>query len=127
MVNSESDLSGKYAPHSLADTLGIGLAIQVLRRRMLLMAIVGATAAVGTLAFTMLRTPTYTATALLMVTPRQEAAAPATAASQASGVDAEVELLRSPALMNELALALGMQGAGATGASAAVVEDLSGA
>lgn len=127
MVNSESDLSRKYAPRSLADLLGIGAAIQVLRRRMLLLAIVGAAAAAATLAFTMLRTPTYTATALLMVTPRQEAPAQATAASQASGVDAEVELLRSPALMNQLAVALGMQSAGATGPSVAVIDDLSGA
>jgi capsular exopolysaccharide synthesis family protein len=122
MASSESDLSSKYAPRSLADILGITAMIQVLRRRMLFMAIVGGAALVATLAVLMLRTPTYTATALLMVTPRQEAPAQA---SQASGVDAEVELLRSPALMNQLAAALGMQSAGATGASAAVIEDLS--
>ncbi|MGH6950166.1 MAG: GumC family protein [Vitreimonas sp.] len=127
MANSESDLSRKYAPRSLADLVGITAAIQVLRRRMLLMAIVGAVAAATTLGAAMLRTPTFTATALLLVTPRQDVAVQATAASQTSGVDAEVELLRSPALMNQLAAALGLQGAGATGASMEVIEDLSSA
>ncbi len=127
-MNSISDLSREPTSRSLADALGVMAVLQVLRRRMLLMAIVGAAAAVVTLAFTMLRTPTYTATALLMITPRQEApAAAAVVGSPASSVDAEVELLRSPALINQLATALGMQNTANPAAATVIGEELSGA
>ena len=126
MVNTETDLSRKLAPRSFADLLGITAALQVMRRRTLLMTIVGLLAAAGTFAFLMLRTPTYTATALLMVTPRQDLTAPAGAVgAQASGVDAEVELLRSQALMNELAVALGMQAERNGTPTLDITEDLS--
>lgn len=125
-MNREVDLSRKYAPRSLADLLGVSAALQVLRRRMLLITIVGAGAAVVTLAFLMLREPTYTATALLLVSPRSEAAAQVSVGSpQSDAVDAEVELLRSPALMNQLAVALGMQAGRDTVAPLDVTEDLS--
>jgi capsular exopolysaccharide synthesis family protein len=127
-MNSISDLSRQPMPRSLADLLGVMVVLQVLRRRMLLMAIAGGAAAVVTLAFMMLRPPVYTATALLMVTPRAEAPAQASVAgSQASSVDAEVELLRSPALINQLAAALGMQNATDPAAATVIGEELSGA
>ncbi len=100
----------KFAPRGLADMIGVTAALTMLRRRMLLVSIMGASVALVTFAFMMLRAPTYTATSLLILTPRQEAAASAAAAE--SGLDSEIELLRSPALLNDLAVALGMQNEG---------------
>lgn len=113
----------KFAPRGLADMIGITAALTMLRRRMLLVSIVGVAVAALTFAFMMLRPPTYTATSLLILTPRQEAAA--TAAAAESGIDSEIELLRSPALMNDLAVALGIQNEGV--ADSNVIGDLASA
>ncbi|MEZ5996680.1 MAG: AAA family ATPase [Hyphomonadaceae bacterium] len=109
----------KSAPRGLADMLGLTAALNMLRRRMLLISIVGVAAALATFALMMLRAPTYTATALLIATPSTQTAAPTTIAGpQEPGLEAEIELLRSPALLGQLASALGMQGGdGAAAAS----------
>lgn len=92
------------APRGLADMLGITAAKNMFRRRMWLITIGAAVAALLTFAVIMLQPRAYTATALLMVNQPT-----ATTATQLSPLDAEVALLRSPALMGELAAALGMQ------------------
>jgi capsular exopolysaccharide synthesis family protein len=102
--------AGACAPRGLAEMLGITALMTMLRRRMVVVAIVGFTAAIATLAFMLVRTPTYTATSLLIISPRQASdAAAAGAFNSSSLVNSEIELLRSPALMNELAIALGLQ------------------
>jgi capsular exopolysaccharide synthesis family protein len=102
-------------PRGVADMLGITAALQIFRRRMLLICGTGLTAALAALALSMLRPAEYTATALLMVTPPQQTTA--AVAAQAPGIESELELLRSPALLSELAIALGMQeGSAETGA-----------
>lgn len=104
-------------PQGLAELLGVTAALQVLRRRLLIMCVVGLVAAAATFAFLMLRTPTYSATALLMINPRQERVLSSEDVvgqlpRESSAIDSEIELLRSPALMNELATALGMSEGG---------------
>jgi capsular exopolysaccharide synthesis family protein len=124
MVNKDQAAdTHKSAPRGLADMIGVTALIQMLRRRQMLIAAVGVTAAVATFAFMMLRAPTYTATALLMISPPQQAQGVGAPQAQDSAVDSEIELLRSPALMNELASALGE--GDAADASGGVVEDLS--
>ena len=100
-----SEATRKSAPRGIADILGITAAINMLRRRMWLITFTAITAAIATFALLMLQPRVYNATALLILNQ------PATSASgQMTPVDAEIALLRSPALMNELATALGMQG-----------------
>jgi succinoglycan biosynthesis transport protein ExoP len=96
----------KYAPRGLADMLGLTAALNMLRRRMWLVTGVGLGAAALTFAIIMLQPRVYTATALLMINSSQQAGA---SPSQMSALEAEIALLRSPALMGELAVALGMQ------------------
>jgi polysaccharide biosynthesis transport protein len=96
----------KYAPRGLADVLGLTSAINMLRRRMWLVTGVGVSAAVITFATIMLQPREYTATSLLMINSSQQTAA---SPNQMSALEAEIALLRSPALMGELAVALGMQ------------------
>lgn len=102
------------APQGLAELFGVTAAMQMLRRRFLVMILVGASVAAAAATFLMLQTPTYTATSLLMINPRQERVLNSEAVVgalplQSSAIDSEIELLRSPALMNDLAEALGMQ------------------
>ncbi len=106
VVNKEPaiDPTRRDAPRGLADMLGLTAAKNIFRRRMWLITIGAAVAAVLTFAIIMLQPRIYTATAMLML--NQQAA---TNTQQVSPLDAEVALLRSPALMNELAAALGMQ------------------
>jgi succinoglycan biosynthesis transport protein ExoP len=99
--------SRKESPRGLADMIGLTAAKNMFRRRMWLVTIGGAVAAVVTFGAIMLQPKTYTATSLLII--NQSAAAQP---GQVSPLDAEVALLRSPALMNELAAALGMQTGG---------------
>jgi succinoglycan biosynthesis transport protein ExoP len=109
VVNKEPaiDPSRKYAPRGLADMLGLTAAINMLRRRTWLVCSVGGIAAVGTFAAMMLQPTVYTATALLNVNSQiSTSAAPQTT----TPLEAEIALLRSPALMGELTAALGMQG-----------------
>lgn len=106
--------SGSSAPQGLAELFGVTAAMQMLRRRFLIMALVGVTVAAAAFAFLMLRPPTYSATALLYINPRQERVLDSEAVVgalplQSSAIDSEIELLRSPALMTELATALGLQ------------------
>jgi len=101
------------APQGLAELFGITGALQMLRRRMLIMALVGVTVAVGAFAYLMLQTPRYSATALVMINPRQERVLDNESVigqlpRDSSTIDSEIELLRSPALLNELGQALGM-------------------
>ena len=100
-------------PQGLAELFGITAALQMLRRRALIMTLVGVTVAVGAFAFLMLQTPRYSATALVMINPRQERVIDNESVIGAlprdsSTIDSEIELLRSPALLNELGQALGM-------------------
>lgn len=108
VVNKEPsiDPSRKEAPRGLADMVGLTAAKNMFRRRMWLITIGAAVAAVLTFAIIMLQPRVYTATSMLML----NQAPAATAANQISPIEAEVALLRSPALMNELAAALGMDG-----------------
>jgi capsular exopolysaccharide synthesis family protein len=109
VVNKEPSLdpSRNEAPRGLADMIGLTAAKNMFRRRMWLITIGAAAAAVLTFAGIMLQPRTYTATSMLILNQMPLAAT----ATQASPIDAEVALLRSPALMNELAAALGMDGA----------------
>ncbi|MGQ0533366.1 MAG: GumC family protein [Caulobacteraceae bacterium] len=97
----------KQAPRGLADMLGLTALINMLRRRMWLVTGVGLSSAALAFSIIMLQPPVYAATALLLLntTPTTNAAP-----GQMTALEAEVALLRSPALMNELAAALGMQG-----------------
>jgi succinoglycan biosynthesis transport protein ExoP len=108
VVNKEPSLKPQRseAPRGLADMLGLTAAKNMFRRRMWLITIGAAVAAVLTFAIIMLQPRTYTATSMLML----NQAPIATTAGQISPIEAEVALLRSPALMNELATALGMDG-----------------
>ncbi|MBL8558665.1 MAG: polysaccharide biosynthesis tyrosine autokinase [Hyphomonadaceae bacterium] len=119
-MNNETPASGppgypsSAAPQGLAELFGVTAALQMLRRRALIMAIVGVTAMVVAFAFLMMRTPSYSATSLLIINPRQERVLNSEAVMgslplQSQAIDSEIELLRSPALMGELATALGMQ------------------
>lgn len=101
------------APQGLAELFGVTAALQMVRRRWLIMALVGAMATVAVAVFMMARTPQYSATALLIINPRQERVVESEAVMgqlplQSSAIDSEIELLRSPALMSELATALGL-------------------
>lgn len=109
VVNKEPSLdpSRNEAPRGLADMIGLTAAKNMFRRRMWLITIGAAAAALLTFAGIMLQPRTYTATSMLILNQLPSAAT----ATQASPIDAEVALLRSPALMNELAAALGMDGA----------------
>jgi len=109
VVNKEPSLdpSRNEAPRGLADMIGLTAAKNMFRRRMWLITIGAAAAAVLTFAGIMLQPRTFTATSMLILNQLPSAAT----ATQASPIDAEVALLRSPALMNELAAALGMDGA----------------
>jgi exopolysaccharide transport family protein len=122
------------APQGLAELFGITGALQMLRRRMLVMSLVGLTVAAATFTFLMLRTPVYSATALVMINPRQERVTNSQDVMgdlprDSSAIDSEIELLRSPALMSELAEALGMAGRsparGAPASGAAIAAALS--
>ena len=68
-----SDPSHKAPPRGLADVLGVTALMQMMRRRVWLMLIAGAVAAVSAFAFLMLREPTFSATALLIANPREAA------------------------------------------------------
>lgn len=115
----------RSAPRGVADILGVTALMTMLRRRMVLVSIVAAAAAIITFAVLMFRTPTYESTALLILNPRQEALTAGAAGAQQlqAEIDSEIELLRSPALMNDLAAALGLQNPGGE-ASAAHSGDL---
>lgn len=106
VVNREPPVSPtrRDVPRGLADMLGLTAAKGMFRRRMWLITIGAAVAAILTFAIIMLQPRTYTATAMLMLNQPSS-----TTPQQISPMDAEVALLRSPALMNELAAALGIQ------------------
>lgn len=98
-------------PQGLADLFGIDAALGMLRRRFLIMAIVGAAAAGALFTFLMLGTPVYQATALTMINPRQERVLRGEdlvgqLPRDSAAIDSEIELLRSSALMTELEDAL---------------------
>jgi capsular exopolysaccharide synthesis family protein len=110
---------------------GVTAALQMLRRRWPVMVVAGAMAAVAVFTFMMVRTPVYSATSLLIINPRQERvlnneAVVGQLPLQSSAIDSEIELLRSPALMTELAAALGMQGNGDGQNLADIASSLSG-
>ena len=137
VMNKEPPGYPSSAPQGLAELFGVTAALQMLRRRLLIMVLVGVTAAAGGFAFLMLRPPSYSATATVMINPRQERVLTTPDVigqlpRDSSAIDSEIELLRSPALMGELAEALGMmtQGDGANGQApqtANVAANLSGA
>jgi len=122
------------APQGLAEMFGITAAMQMIRRRFWIMALVGVTAGAAALAFLMLQTPRYSATALLTINARQERVLnsedPVGALPRdSSAIDSEIELLRSTALMPELAAALGLrrQANGESASAEDVADDLAGA
>ncbi len=87
--------------------------LAMLRRRIGLVAgVFGGVMAIG-LAFTLLQTPTYTSTALLVINPNPDQIVPdkqlSNSRGDATAVDSEIEVLKSPALsarlVNELHLA----------------------
>ncbi|GIK47581.1 MAG: polysaccharide biosynthesis tyrosine autokinase [Hyphomonadaceae bacterium] len=105
---------GGSAPQGLAELFGVTAAMQMLRRRFLIMALVGASVAAAAFTFLMLQTPTYKAQSLVIINPRQERVLNSESVMgalplQSSAIDSEIELLRSSALMNDLVAALGMQ------------------
>ncbi|HVV32896.1 MAG TPA: polysaccharide biosynthesis tyrosine autokinase [Vitreimonas sp.] len=115
---------------------GVTGALQMLRRRLIIMVLVGATVAAAVFTFLMLRPPSYDATALVMINPRQERVLTnddvmGQMPRDSAAIDSEIELLKSPALMNELAEALGMMrrndAAGAGSAESNVAAGLAGA
>jgi len=98
-------------PQGLADLFGIDAALGMVRRRFLIMSIVGVV--VGAVAFTylMMGTPVYQATALIMINTREPTPIPGQdigggLSRDSSVIDSEIELLRSSALMPELEDAL---------------------
>jgi len=101
------------APRGVADMLGLTAAMRVIRRRLALILAVGVTSALVAFAILMLQPATYTASALLLISPRTpdtvgSVNALAPAAPTVSPVDSEIVMLRSPALMDDLAQQLGM-------------------
>lgn len=92
---------------NLADVFGITSALQMVRRRFVLMCAVGAVVASMVLVFNMTRTPKYHATALVAINLRQERVlegddvlAPLPRDNQA--INSEIEILQSPALTGRL-------------------------
>lgn len=112
MVNKEplQDSTRQSAPRGLADMLGLTAAINMFRRRQWLITGVGLGAVALTFAAIMLQPTVYTATAMLIMNPQAAASTNPALPQQTTPIDAEIALLRSPALMNELTAALGMQG-----------------
>lgn len=113
MMNQETpqNPSGQPGPQGLADLFGIDAALGMLRRRFLIMAVVGVITAGILFTFLMMSTPVYQATALVMINPRQERVLRGEdivgqLPRDSSAIDSEIELLRSSALMTELADAL---------------------
>ncbi|MBY0564327.1 MAG: polysaccharide biosynthesis tyrosine autokinase [Hyphomonadaceae bacterium] len=120
--------SNASAPIGLAEMFGLTAVTQVLRRRWLIITIAGVAAAAGVFAFLMLKTPVYSATALLIMNPRQERVVDNEAVVgqlplHTAAIDSEIEMLQSSALMEELNEALGLQ----TGENAGPAADLGGA
>lgn len=105
MMNAGAGRSS--APRTFADVIGFSAAMRMVRRRWPMMILLSLAAAVTTFAVLMLQPPSYTAVSLLIVTPSQGASGAATSAS--SAIDSEIELLRSPALMADLAQALSLR------------------
>ena len=107
MVNNARSSADTRAPRTFVEVIGISAAMRTLRRRGQIMLAIGALGATAAFLVVMTRPVTYTAVSQLLVTPRQSAAhGPASASS----IDSEVELLRSPALMNELSQGLTERG-----------------
>jgi succinoglycan biosynthesis transport protein ExoP len=111
------------APLGLADIFGVTAALQMLRRRFWLMLLVGAATGACALTFFMTRTPTYEATALVMINPRQERLPSGEDVlgqlpRDSAALDSEIELLRSSALMGKLVDALAPLQASPRGATA---------
>lgn len=123
------------APQGMAELLGVTAVLQMVRRRLLIMVLVGAAIAAAALAFLMLRTPVYSATALIILNLRQERVlgnedVMGQLPRDSAAIESEIEFLRSPALMSELAQALGLTTGGdpdAPGADNAAAGNLGGA
>lgn len=101
------------APQGLAEMFGVTAALAMLRRRLMIMIVIGAAAAVSAFAYLMMQPPEYTATALVIINPRQENVVRSQdlvgqLPRDSSTIDSEIERLRSSALMGELAEALGL-------------------
>lgn len=112
VMNTTTELPTS-APRGVADMLGMTAAMRVIRRRLTLILAVGVTSALVAFAVLMLQPATYTASALLLISPRMPDTVGsvnplAPAAPIVSPVDSEIVMLRSPALMDDLAQQLGM-------------------
>lgn len=106
---SSSRESGGRAPRTFVEVVGLSAAARTIRRRWPIMLLVGAVGAAAALIFMMARPPTFTAVSLLMVTPHQTQQQAGAQGGAISAIDSEIELLRSPAMMDDLAQALGMR------------------
>ncbi|MES1156679.1 MAG: polysaccharide biosynthesis tyrosine autokinase [Alphaproteobacteria bacterium] len=96
------------APLTIGDILGINAVVQTIRRRFLAMALVAIAVAAAMFAYQMSRPRVYQATALISIVTREERVVdhPGVVGDlprDSSAIDSEIELLRSPALMNKLA------------------------
>jgi capsular exopolysaccharide synthesis family protein len=99
-----------YAAYSVEDNAGpsVGSILAILRRRLnLIVGVAAAVCAVGA-AYTLMQTPSYSATALLMVNPNPEQIVPEKTAlnnnrPDAGLIDSEIEVLKSPSLAARLA------------------------
>lgn len=99
-------------PTSLIDAFGIVPILQMLRRRLLVMAAVGiAAGAIGLTVF-MLGKPMFQATATVMINPRQERVVTnaenvlGAMPTDSAAIDSEIELLKSPTMVDKLTEAL---------------------
>lgn len=112
-IMSKDSGAPQSQPQGLAEMLGVTAMLAMLRRRMWVMLLVGGLVAAGGFTFLQTRTPSYTATSLVMINPRQERVlnnqdVVGSLPRDSSTIDSEIELLKSPALMGELVDALGM-------------------
>ncbi|MBS0386647.1 MAG: AAA family ATPase [Proteobacteria bacterium] len=96
---------------SFADVVGLTAMARGLRRRWKVMLLVGLIGACGLFAFIMSGPRTYSAAALLIITPRQ-ATQEASGTTASAAIDSEIELLRSASLMNDVAEAVGLRRTG---------------
>jgi polysaccharide biosynthesis transport protein len=99
-----------YAAYSIEDRAGpsVGSILAILRRRLNLIAGVAIAVCAAGAAFTLMQTPRYSATALLIVNPNPDQIVPEKTAlnntrPDAGMIDSEIEVLKSPALTARLA------------------------
>ena len=113
MMNQEPPQQppAQQGPQGLADLFGVDAALGMVRRRFLVMSLVGVVVAGLAFTFLITRAPSYQAVALLMINTRERTQIPGADVGGAlprdsSVIDSEIELLKSSALTTELSDAL---------------------